>query len=95
MRLEYQSQLVKKCQECFLSPDRYYIKLVKKIIAEGMEKGEIREDISVEDLAHHVLVLERGIIMDWCIQNGSFSLGYYGTNSFDLYIDFMKKENER
>lgn len=69
----YQSQLVKKCQECFLSPDRYYIRLVKKIIAEGQEKEEIRRDISVEDLSHHVLVLERGIIMDWCVQNGNFS----------------------
>ena len=91
----YQSQLVKKCQECFLSPDRYYIRLVKKIIAEGQEKEEIRRDISVEDLSHHVLVLERGIIMDWCVQNGNFSLGYYGTKSFDLYIEFMKAENVR
>ena len=51
---------------------------------------EIRTDISVEELAHDVLVLERGIIMDWCVQNGSFSLGYYGSRSFDLYIEFMR-----
>lgn len=62
-----------------MNPDRYYINLVKKIISEGQKKGEIRTDISVEELAHDVLVLERGIIMDWCVQNGSFSLGYYGS----------------
>ena len=86
----YESQLSKKTQENFLSPDRSYIKLVKKIIKEGQEKGEIRDDFSVDELAHHVLVLERGIIMDWCVQNGSFSLEYFGSQSFELYSEFMK-----
>ncbi|KMZ52382.1 TetR/AcrR family transcriptional regulator [Dorea sp. D27] len=88
----YQSQLVKKKQDCFLNPDRYYNRLVRKIIAEGQEKGEIRRDMTVDELAHHVLLLERGIIMDWCVQNGGFSLGYYGTRNFDLYIEFMRPD---
>ena len=88
----YQSQLVKKKQDCFLNPDRYYNRLVRKIIGEGQEKGEIRRDMAVEELAHHVLLLERGIIMDWCVQNGGFSLGYYGTRNFDLYIEFMRPD---
>lgn len=86
----YQSQLAKKSQDCFLNPDRYYIRLVKKIIATGQEKKEIRDDLSVEELAHHVLLLVRGIIMDWCVQNGGFSLGDFGTRNFELYIEFMK-----
>ena len=88
----YQSQLVKKKQDCFLNPDRYYNRLVRKILGEGQEKGEIRRDMAVEELAHHVLLLERGIIMDWCVQNGGFSLGYYGTRNFDLYIEFMRPD---
>ena len=59
----YQSQLAKKSQDNFLNPDRYYINLVKKIISEGQKKGEIRTDISVEELAHDVLVLERGDLL--------------------------------
>lgn len=86
----YQSQLAAKRQDCFLNPDRYYNRLVRKIIAEGQEKNEIRNDITVEELAHHVLLLERGIIMDWCVQNGQFSLGDLGTRNFQLYIEFMK-----
>ena len=46
----------KKKQDCFLNPDRFYNRLVRKIIAEGQKKHEIREDISVEELAHHVLL---------------------------------------
>lgn len=89
----YESQLVKKTQDNFLSPDRYYIRLVRKIISEGQSKNEIRSDISVDELTHHVLLLERGIIMDWCVQNGAFSLGYFGTRNFDLYIEFMKPQS--
>lgn len=86
----YQSQLAQKRQDCFLNPDRYYIQLVKKIITEGQEKKEIRDDITVDELAHHVLLLERGIIMDWCVQDGKFSLGDFGTRNFELYIEFMQ-----
>lgn len=86
----YQSQLAQKRQDCFLNPDRYYIRLVKKIITEGQAKKEIRDDITVDELAHHVLLLERGIIMDWCVQDGKFSLGDFGTRNFELYIEFMK-----
>lgn len=90
----YKSQLSSQTQENFLSKDRYYIKLVKKIIAEGQEKGEIRDDIPVDRLAHHVLVIERGIFVDWCVQAGGFSLGYFGAQSFELYSEFMKPQNK-
>jgi AcrR family transcriptional regulator len=86
----YKSQLSCQTQEHFLSPDRYYIKLVKKIIAEGQKRGEIRDDIPVDTLAHHVLVIERGIFIDWCVQAGGFSLGYFGAQNFEFYSEFMK-----
>ena len=87
----YISQLTRKTQDDFLSKDRYYIKMVSKIIQEGQEKGEIRDDIPVEELTHHVLLLERGVLTDWCIQRGGFSLGYKGSESYNHYLEFMKK----
>lgn len=86
----YQWQLVEKKQENFWGSDRYYIRLVKKIIVEGQERGEIRNDISVDELVHHVLLLERGILMDWCVQKGTFSIGHFGAIDFGLYIEFMR-----
>ena len=41
----YKSQLSNQTQENFLSTDRYYIKLVKKIIAEGQKKKVRSETI--------------------------------------------------
>lgn len=87
----YRSQLKQKQQESFWGEDRYYLQLVHSIIVEGQKRGEIRDDIDAKELTHHVLLLERGIFVDWCVQNGRFPLGYYGEHSFTLYSEFMKK----
>ena len=87
----YRSQLKQKQQESFWGEDRYYLQLVQSIVEEGQKRGEIRDDITAKELTHHILLLERGIFVDWCVQNGGFPLGYYGERSFTLYSDFMKK----
>ncbi len=86
----YRSQLMQKQQESFWGENRYYLHLVKKIISEGQKKGEIRSDIPASELTHHVMSLERGIFVDWCVRNGGFPLGYYGERCFSLYSEFMK-----
>lgn len=86
----YQWQLAEKEQDNFWGADRAYIQIVKKIIVEGQERGEIRTDILVDELTHHVLLLERGVMMDWCVQKGAFSIGHFGTRDFGLYIEFMR-----
>lgn len=86
----YRSQLANKTQENFLSPNRYYLKIVKSIISEGQARGEIRDDLTVDALAHHILLLERGILTDWCVQDGGFPLGYEGIKHFELYTEFLK-----
>lgn len=86
----YQSQLASKKQTHFLDPERYYLKLIKKLISQGQEKGEVRTDLSVEELTKHILLVERGIIMDWCVEDGRYSLGYFGAHSFNLYMEFLE-----
>lgn len=86
----YRSQLKQKQQESFWGDDRYYLHLVHSIILEGQKRGEIRDDIDAKELTHHVLLIERGIFVDWCVQNGGFPLGYYGERSFTLYSEFMR-----
>lgn len=86
----YQSQLSRRKEEHLLDPNRYYLQLLKQIIAEGQEKGEIRSDLSAENLGRHVILLERAILTEWCVQDGKFSLGYQGSQNFGYYIEFMK-----
>ena len=86
----YRSQLAEKKQTNFLDPERYYLKLIKKLISDVQKKGEIRTDLTVDELVKHILLVERGIIMDWCVENGGYSLGYFGAHSFNLYMEFLE-----
>lgn len=90
----YSSQLAAKRQDCFLNPERYYIRLLNEIIEEGQEKNEIRKDIPAKELAEHILLLQRGIIMDWCIRDGKISLGYFGSQKFNYYISYMENGSD-
>ena len=88
----YISQLDRRKQEAFLSPDRYYFRMVREIIETGQQRGEIRDDIDSVSLAQHILLLERGILINWCVRGGSYSLGAKGHDDFKLYIAFLRPE---
>lgn len=86
----YISQLASRKQEAFLDPDRYYFRMVKEIIETGQARGEIRSDMSSDVLAQHILLLERGILINWCVRAGQFMLSDKGHEDFKLYISFLK-----
>lgn len=89
----YRSQLDRRKQDAFLNPDRYYFRMVREIIETGQARGEIRDDIDSYTLAQHILLLERGILINWCVRAGSFSLGAKGHDDFRLYIEFLAPED--
>lgn len=86
----YISQLATRKQEHFLSPERYYFRMVKEILETGQARGEIRTDIDAFTLAQHILMLERGILINWCVRAGNFMLGGKGNDDFKLYITFLR-----
>ena len=88
----YISQLAARKQEHFLSPDRFYFRMVREILETGQVRGEIRDDIDVVTLAQHILMLERGILINWCVRSGDFMLGAKGNDDFRLYIAFLRPE---
>lgn len=57
-----------------LNRNRFYYKLIPQIIQEGQEKGEFHLSDSVENVADNYASLERGMIYDWCVMNGKYSL---------------------
>lgn len=86
----YQSQLAAKKQTHFLDPNRYYLKLLKKLMTDGQRLGEVRSDISPDELVSHILLVERGILTEWCVEDGKYPLGYFGAHSFELYMQFLE-----
>lgn len=89
----YSSQLTMKGDRNLLDHNRTYYKLLRKIILEGQEKGELKDDISVNEIMKAYALCERAIISDWCLCNGEYSLARYSETLLPLLFGGFLKKN--
>ncbi len=70
----YSAQLTASGDRNLLDRNRTYYKLLRKIVVEGKENGEFKDEISVNEIVRAYAMCERALISDWCLSNGEFSL---------------------
>ena len=88
----YSTQLITKGPKQLLDHNRVYYKLLRKIISEGQEKGEITAKMTVGDIVRYYAMCERGLIYDWCLSGANYSLRDYGSEVMPMYLnDLFKK----
>ena len=68
------AQLMAKGERSLLDRDRFYYKLLRRIVLMGQERGEIVSDRSAGDIVKHYAMAERALLYDWCLANGEYSL---------------------
>ena len=73
----FSSQLITRGERHLLDQGRTYYKLMRKILQEGQQKGELRDDIPINEMIKTYAMMERGIMYDWCLCNGDYSLSLY------------------
>jgi TetR/AcrR family fatty acid metabolism transcriptional regulator len=56
------------------SQDRALYQLVESLVAAAKENGELRSDIDSSEMAHMIILMIRGLVYDWCLQDGGFDL---------------------
>lgn len=78
-------------QREMLNQDRFYYKLIAKIIADGQETGEFTTDDSSQNLADTYASLERGMIYNWCVKEKKESLVESGQKLLPIYLDKLLK----
>ncbi len=88
----YSSQLTTKGSKSLLDHNRVYYKLLRKIVSEGQNSGEFRNDISLNEIVKAYALCERAIISDWCLCNGEYSLSNYSERLLPVLLSgFLKK----
>ena len=88
----FSSQLITKGEKHLMDHNRVYYRVLRSIILQGQEKGEIRDDITVNEIAKIYAMLERGIMYDWCICNGDYSLKTYAASVMPVFLDAYRKK---
>jgi len=83
----FASQLVSDSERSLLNTSRTYYKLLRQITIEGQQQGVFRKEFTTMDITRAYATFERGIMYDWCISNGNYSLCQY---SAQLLPQFLK-----
>ena len=86
----YSMQLVSSTDRYLLDYNRVYYRLIRKIIAEGQERGEITQSVSVNEIVKLYAMLERALLYDWCICNGEYSLKSYSKGVLETMLASVK-----
>lgn len=82
----YSTQLIKKGEKHLLDLNRTYYKLLRQIVQEGQQKGELRKDLSVNEITKLYALCERALMYDWCICNGDYSLKAYAKTTMPMLL---------
>ena len=83
----FSSQLVTKGERHLLNTNRTYYKLLRQITVEGQEQGCFKENLSVNDITKAYAMFERGLMYDWCLCNGDYSLCQYSATMLPLFLE--------
>lgn len=88
VKVTYQTQIGPDKKASYLgNPNRALYFIIEDLYREGQEKGRVRKDLNVEDLARLTIHCYRGIVYDWCLANGTFDLVKTGEKMADILTD--------
>lgn len=80
------TQLTTNGEKHLLDHKRTYYKLLRKIIIEGQEKGELNKELSVGEMVKLYALCERALMYDWCLCGGEYSLKQYGLRMMPVFL---------
>lgn len=82
----YATQLTTSGEKHLMDHNRIYYRLIRKIAVEGQERGELRTDISVNEITKLYAMCERALLYDWCLSSGSYSLKNYAVTTMPMLL---------
>ncbi len=75
-----------------LDPDRVYYRRLRQIVMEGQKDSLFRADLSVNDIMKAYAMFERGMMYDWCLSSGSYSLCQYSQQILPLFLKSLCRQ---
>ena len=88
------TQLLARGEKHLLDRDRVYFKLLRQIIREGQEKGQLRRDLSVNEIVKTFALWERAQLYDWCLCSGEYSLVSYAAKTTPMFLESYRGGHE-
>ena len=80
------TQLVSRGERHLLDRSRTYFRLLLRIVRRGQETGELRTDLSANDIVKAYALCERGFLYDWCLCGGEYALSRYSAPMLEMFL---------
>ena len=87
------TQLVTNGEKHLLNHKRTYYRLLRKIIAQGQEAGELSDKRTVSDMVKLYALCERALMYDWCLCGGEYSLRDYASQVLPTFLSSFSPDN--
>ena len=81
------TQLLTRGEKHLLDRNRYYFKLLRQIVNEGIQAGEFRGGLTVNDIVKAYALWERALLYDWCLCGGEYSLVAYTDQMTPVFLN--------
>ena len=86
----YSTQLTTTGERHLMDHNRIYYRLIRQIAVEGQARGELRSDISVNEITKLYALCERALLYDWCLCSGSYSLKQYAKTTMPMFLNQLR-----
>ena len=86
----YAQQLSKRGEKELLDRSRLYYRLLKKLVLQGQERGEITRRKSASEIVRLYALAERALLYDWCLHGGEYSLTDYAGAVMPLFFNGIR-----
>ena len=81
------TQLLARGEKHLLDRNRVYFRVLRQIVRWGMERGEFRAELSVDEIVKAFALWERAQLYDWCLCGGDYSLVSYADKMTPLFLE--------
>ncbi len=81
----FSSQLI-STERSLLDNNRTYYKLLRQVTIEAQQKGLFKKEFTTNDIVKAYAMFERGLMYDWCLSSGSYSLPQYSLQMLPPFI---------
>ena len=87
----FSTQLITSGERHLLNTNRTYYKLLRQVTSEGQQQGIFKDGLSINDITKAYAMFERGLMYDWCISGGNYSLCQYSAGMLPLFLEGLCK----
>ena len=84
------TQLFAKGERHLLDRERTYFKLLLKTVKDGQARGELRSDVSANEIVKEYALCERAFMYDWCLCSGEYSLASYAAPLMRAFLSHYR-----